>query len=327
MSQPKPFRSRKLRLNAESLESRALLTGGAGSTFALIPGDITTAGGQQTVTVHVDTTHFTVPKHTMSLGIDIAPMTNSTVSGKVAAMTSSSVTTEGGATVHTQGHRAANVHLSRVRNNQAVLANVRLKPGQSGIDQNVTITAQNNTSGQYILGFYLPGDANGDGTVDKTDLSTIDKAIGAISGDAQYSLDTDTNRDGRIGMNDLMLAKRNFGVKTTITPVINANLDPASDTGASDRITNEQVVHFSGTGTPGAAITYAEINSRTPAVSTTADANGNYSLNIPLALGTNTFKLTSVDAFDQTISGTISPVTYQTDPVPAAAPSTTTPKS
>ena len=325
MSQPKPFRSRKLRLNAESLESRALLTGGAGSTFALIPGTISTAGGQQTITVHVDTTHFTLPRHTINLGIDIAPMTNSTVSGKISAMTTSSATTDGGATV--KGHRAAKLHVSRVKDNQAVMATVRLKPGQSGVDVNTTVTAQNSTSGDYILGYYLPGDENGDGTVDKTDLAAIDKAIGAISGDSQYSLDLDTNRDGRIGMNDLMLAKRNLGVTTTITPVIDANLDPASDTGAADRITNDQVVHFSGTGTPGAAITYSEVNNLTPTVSTTADSSGNYSLNIPLALGTNTFQLTSVDAFDQTISGTISPVTYQTDPVPAAAPSTTAPTS
>lgn len=327
MSQPKPFRSRKLRLNAESLESRELLTGGAGSTFALIPGEVTKAGGTQTVTVHIDTAHFTMPRRTMSLGVDIAPMSNSTVSAKISGITSAVVSTDGGANAHTLGHRTSRVQIQRVRNNQAILANIHLNRGQTGVDENVAVQAQNNTSGKYIFGFYLAGDANGDGKVDKTDLSLIDKAIGAINGDTQYNLDLDTNRDGRIGMNDLRLAQRNLGVSTTITPVINANLDPASDTGAADRITNEQVVHFSGVGTPGASVTYTEINGATPAVATKADSTGNYSLNIPLALGTNTFQLTSIDAFNQSISGTISPVTYQTDPVPAAAPSTTPPKS
>ena len=308
MSQPKPFRSRKLRLQAESLESRELLTGGAGSTFAITAGNIATAGGSQATTVHIDSTHFTMPRHSVTLGVDIAPIANSGLSGRIDSISQNA---DG-------GHRGSRIRVQRVRNNQAILANLRLPRGQAGIDETVNVTAQNGTQGQYLLGFYLAGDANGDGQVDKTDLSLIDKAIGAISGDKQYTLDLDTNRDGRIGMNDMMLAKRNLGVRTTITPVLNADLDPASDTGASDRITNAQVVHFSGLGTPGATITYAEINDRTPAVTTTADAGGKYSLNIPLALGTNTFQVTSTDAFKQTITGTISPVTYMTDSVPGS---------
>jgi hypothetical protein len=308
MPQPKPFRTRKLRLHAESLETRELLTGGAGSTFAITAGNITSAGGSQATTVHIDSSHFTMPRHSVTIGIDLAPVGNSAISGRIDSISQNA---EG-------GQRGSRIRLQRVRNNEAILANLRLPRGQTGADETINVTAQNGTQGQYLLGFYLAGDANGDGQVDKTDISLIDKAIGAISGDKQYTLDLDTNRDGRIGLNDMMLAKRNLGVKTTITPVLNANLDPASDTGTSDRITNEKVVHFSGLGTPGATITYAEVNNRTPAVSTTADASGNYSLNIPLALGTNTFQLTSTDAFKQTISGTISPVTYMTEAVPGS---------
>ena len=43
---------------------------------------------------------------------------------------------------------------------------------------------------------------------------------------------------------------------------------------------------------------------------TTADATGNYSIIVPLVRGTNTFQVTSTDAFGQTIQGNLAPVTY-----------------
>ena len=72
--------------------------------------------------------------------------------------------------------------------------------------------------------------------------------------------------------------------------------------------------HFTGTATPGATITYTETANKVPATTTTADATGNYSIIVPLATGTNTFKVVSTDAFGQTISGTLAPVTYMSTP-------------
>ena len=45
-----------------------------------------------------------------------------------------------------------------------------------------------------------------------------------------------------------------------------------------------------------------------PTTTTTADATGNYSITVPLANGTNTFRVMSQDGFGQVIQGTISPV-------------------
>jgi hypothetical protein len=77
-----------------------------------------------------------------------------------------------------------------------------------------------------------------------------------------------------------------------------------------DRITNVRNVQFSGTGTPGASITYAETGASPTTVHTTIDPTGNYSITIPLGDGVNNFQVTSLDSFGQTISGRLATVTY-----------------
>ena len=72
-------RRRNLALGAEALESRELLTGGAGNTFAIIPGSITTAGGTTAIKITIDTTHFTLPRRAFTLGIDVVPASGSNV--------------------------------------------------------------------------------------------------------------------------------------------------------------------------------------------------------------------------------------------------------
>ena len=68
-------------------------------------------------------------------------------------------------------------------------------------------------------------------------------------------------------------------------------------------------MHFTGTVTPGATVTFTETTQKTAPVSTTADDAGNYSIMVPLATGVNSFRVTTHDAFGQTISGGIEPVT------------------
>ena len=55
----------------------------------------------------------------------------------------------------------------------------------------------------------------------------------------------------------------------------------------------------------------ADIAERTPAISTVSDAEGNYTLDVPLALGVNIFQVSTSDNFGQEISGQISPVVRQ----------------
>jgi hypothetical protein len=335
-SQRSTRRRSQLRPCPEALEARSLLTGGAGNTFAILPETITNPGGSMTVNFTLNPAQFTLPKGKFVLGIDVAPMQNSNVQPLI-----KQVNTPQNTLIPQAIHTIYNPHLShaavaRGTGTRAVLVPITLSPqqGNKPVTYSLVIDALSKTSGKFLLGFYLPGDANGDGVVDQTDIAAIKASLHSKSGDSKYNFDADANRDRRIGSIDLAHAQQNLGVRTTITPVVTANLDPATDTGTPARTTTIQDVRFKGQGTPGATITYSEINHHTPDVSTTVDTTGNYSVIVPLGPGMNTFKVTSVDGFGQTISGQISPVNYTPNPgvpvpngglpVPTTNPTTTT---
>src|SRR5438128_12355098 len=74
------------RIEAEALEGRQLLTGGGGNTIALSKGTIAAVGGTTTSPFVVESGHFTVPNHRMTLGIDVVANTGSTIVPKVASV-------------------------------------------------------------------------------------------------------------------------------------------------------------------------------------------------------------------------------------------------
>ena len=65
-----PRRRRKMEFSPELLETRELLTGG-NVTFAILPGTITDPNGTATIQFTVDSSHFTLPRHAFTLGIDV----------------------------------------------------------------------------------------------------------------------------------------------------------------------------------------------------------------------------------------------------------------
>src|SRR5487761_2780002 len=81
---------RDTRLNPEMLESRALLTGGAGNTFAVMSGTIAKPGQVDVLKFTVDTTHFHIPKGRFQLGVDGAKDPASTLSPQISAITAPS---------------------------------------------------------------------------------------------------------------------------------------------------------------------------------------------------------------------------------------------
>src|SRR4051794_14002367 len=164
-------RRRKATLCPEVLESRSLMTGGVGNTFALIPGTVDTPGGTAVVPITVDTTHFTLPKNKLALGIDVVSSNQSGLSPLITRVDSPHNTI-----VPQAFHSIYNPHLSHSAvaqgvGTRAVLAPLSLFPGQPNTPAtyNVTVSGENKTSGSFLLGFYLPGDANGDGMVDQAD--------------------------------------------------------------------------------------------------------------------------------------------------------------
>ncbi len=287
----------KAPLAAEALESRELLTGGAGNSFALIPATIAKPGGTTAVTFTIDSAHFTAPtKGKLAIGIDIVSDTGSKVVPIVRDVRASN---------------GAHLRLQHAGKSSAVVATLDANPTATSKPQTYTIDigGLKKTSGNLLVGLYLAGDANGDGTVNQTDVAAVNAALGSKSGGAKYSFDADMNRDGRINKTDLNLTQANLGAKTTVLPVITANLAPANG-GTTDRVSRIPTASFSGLATPGTKITFAEVNGKSAAVSTTADSAGNYGLVVPLAVGSNTFNVAAVDPLGQSISGKIAAVTY-----------------
>ncbi len=321
-----PRRRPLFRIEVEGLESRQLLTGGAGNTFALETGTISTAGGTASIPFTLDSTHFSKPKAgRLEIGFDIVNNNSSSLDPVVV-----SVTKAGGGLVANNANLKETEKLEAASStkgdsSKAMIISVPVPKGGKTASYNLNVKGLDGTSGDYLTGFYLVGDADGDGVVTKTDLATIKSEIGKTVTDSAYTFDADENRDGQITEADYMLAKKNLGAATTITPDLTANLSASSDTSGGNRITNVQDVNFTGVVAPGAAITYHEINNLTPNATATAGSTGSYSVMVPLGTGTNTFQVTASDAFGQTIQGDIQPVTYTTGPVtPASATTTTT---
>jgi hypothetical protein len=314
-----PRRRPRTQFGPEALETRSLLTGGAGNTFAIIPGTITTPGQTVDVTFTIDSSHFKLPHGKMALGVDVAAASDaSTLLPFI-----SSVTDPHGNLIPQTFHSMYNPHLTHPQvaalgpKAASVITPIGFYPHNSSqpATYTVQITGEGSGTGQFYVGFYLPGDAQGDGTVDQQDIKIIKSLQGTTSSSSNYDFNADVNRDGRIGPIDLAYVLQNQGVSVNVSPVVVANLDPNSVTSPTTRSTTNPSAVFTGTATPGATITYANQNADLPPVTTTADSAGNYSLLVALDPGSNTFNVTSVDEFGQTITGSVAPVIYT--PVPA----------
>jgi hypothetical protein len=301
----------------EVLEDRMVLSAGEGSTFAIMPGSITTAGQISTIDFKIDPTMFTAPRKNgkLVLGVDVAAATSSTSSSTTSTITPEivSITDPSGHAIRAQ-HTKYDPKVAKANKlgnspTSAVLFSVTVpKTGQPATDYSVQVKGLNSTTGQYLLGFYLPGDVAGTGTVTKADIQTIKKADGMTAQNSAYNFDEDVNRDGIINGQDVKIAQEDLGASTQISPVVSVNLDPASNP-AADRTVPFSTVHFAGEVTPDATVTFVDQNGGST-TTTTADSTGAYSIMVPLVTGSNTFTVTTQDAFGQTISGSITPVVY-----------------
>jgi Dockerin type I domain len=305
----------------ELLEDRMVLSAGEGSTFAIMPGSVTTSGQVSTINFKIDPTDFTSPKKNgnIVIGIDIAPATPTSASTSAAttptlkpeivsvtdALTGRVIRAQ-----HTRYDRkVAKADKLGSSPTSAVLVTLKVPAtGQPATNYSVQVKGLNQSTGGYLIGFYLPGDVAGTGTVTKTDIQTIKKDHGMTAQSSNYSFDADVNRDGIINNGDVKIAREDLGASTKISPVVSVNLDPASNPKAN-RTTTFSTVHFAGVATPGATVTFLDQSggSKTTA---TADSTGAYSIMVPLVSGSNTFTVTTQDGFGQSITGAITPVVY-----------------
>ncbi len=319
-TQPSKRRRRDIQLGAETLEAREMLTGGIGDTIAVITGAVTKAGQPAAIQFTIDPAHFTLPRGKLVLGIDIASASGSTLKPQIA-----SVDRPNGAPVRvTHGKYAPNLPSGAVAAGSptsAVQAPVRFdhKNPNGSTTYTVKVRGLGGTTGGFLLGFYLPGNLSGSGKVAQADLTAVQSELGLGASSPKYTFDADANRDGRISAADVSVTRQNLGASTTVNPTVTSNLDAASQTMPHDRVVSKPFAHFTGTATPGANVTYQNTAAGSLPVTASADSLGHYAITVPLDPGNNTIKVTSHDAFGQSISGTLAPVTYA-DPAAALAP-------
>lgn len=319
-----PRADRRRYLSPEVLEDRMVLSSGEGSTFAIVPSAVTTAGKASSVSFNVSSSLFTpaTKQHgKITLGVNVTALTptNSTTSNLPTTATAVkpevvSVTSSTGQVIpvqHTRyyGKIAKANHLGNTPTSAALFTIKVPKSGDGAVTYSVQVKGLDHSTGSYLVGFYLPGDASGDGTVNSTDITTIKSLLGDSATNSNYNFDADVNRDGIINSQDVRLAEKNLGAATTVSPVVSVNLDPASDPN-SDRTTAFSAVHFAGKVTPGATVVFANQSNNNAPTTATADSTGAYSIMVPLVSGSNTFTVTTQDAFGQSITGSISPVVY-----------------
>jgi hypothetical protein len=312
-------RRRGISLGPEPLEGRIVMSSGEGSTFAIMPGKVTTAGQVSSLPFKIDPTLFsgTARDHgTITIGIDVAPASPSTSSQTTTSTLKPevvSITDPNGHVVRVQHARydakVAKAHKLSVTTTSAVLATVKIPAkGQPAANYSVQVKGLNATTGTYLVGFYLPGDVAGTGTVTKADITTLKSYHGMTALNSKYNFDADVNRDGVINNADVAIAQKDLGVSTQVSPVVSVNLDPNSDP-ALNNTTPYSVVHFAGQATPNAKITFLDTTSNTT-TSVNAGSTGAYSIMVPLVAGSNSFTVTTLDGFGQSISGSITPVAY-----------------
>jgi hypothetical protein len=173
----------------------------------------------------------------------------------------------------------------------------------------VQVEGLEGTTGTYLVGYYLPGDVAGTGEVTKADLKTIRQDKGMTAEAANYNFDADINRNGIINGQDEQLAKEDLGASTAVSPVVSVNLDPASNP-ELDGTTPFSSVVYEGNATPGATVSFLDQATGVTTTTTAVAQTGVYNITVPLATGSNTFSVTTMDAFGQSITGAITPVVY-----------------
>lgn len=304
----------------EALEDRVLLASSVtGNNFALISRPVEVPSEVVQIPVNVTSQHFTMPRGSMILGIDVIDQPGSNLQPRVLMVTDGSGATLGDITG--PENRATIVNVTRPRG----------VPVQT-LTLTVAATTANPEPGAVLTGYYLPGDANADGRVDGRDFRLTQALVGAKRGDANYNFDADANRDGVIDQQDLRLLRRNIGVATKVAPMISANLDPASDTGLPDRVTRLREVRFQGAATPGTVMTFTERANAFDPVQVTVGNDGTYQVQIAIADGENRIDVEAADPFGQIFRGALSPVTHDPEapelpaaPTPAPAPADNAP--
>ncbi len=274
---------------------------GPENVFARFDGTVTSATGPAVVPIHITSANFTIthgadePQGLHAIfGFVVSPVAGGGLSPQGVKIVNTTPDATG-AVDPTRG-----VHVLKTRTalpDGSSLVLVELGYG----DYNVQVRGRDGTTGAWTLTTYLVGDVNGDFRVTDADV--------ALLHDYQHGLNTnpavlaagDADRNGRIRDYDLTLAGWNVGNATSIRVLgVTAGLDSASDTGLpGDGLVNHTPVNIVGLARPGAQVTLDKDGNGFNDGSTTAGADGAYTLPAPLVEGANALRVRAQDGFGQ----------------------------
>ena len=292
-----PTRQRS-RPTLEPLEPKAVLSVsplGAG-TFFVTPGLVATPGGVGTTDAQVAQKNLP-KKPTTLIGLTALPDPGSPLNPKVVAARGA----DGKPLPFHRGARYLPFHNPGARGYAKVAT-----PGTLA----VAVRGLKATDGPYAAGADLPGDVNGDGTVNLTDVEIFAKDyIHAKAGQTGYNPALDFNHNGQVGISDAKLLERNLQPLSPKKPlVVELKLAPGDQVPANGQlpsnsggITYKQNTTILGHTTPGALV-FADAglgNYSFTGKVYAADAQGNFSLPAVLTTGINTFTFLAIDSYGQ----------------------------
>jgi hypothetical protein len=200
----------------EALEARLQLS-------AMIPansigtnqGTVVQPGGLSPVTVTVAAKNLTTGKSSTQFAIFVAPGPGSTLAPRIVSVKSSS----GQSLSLKQGRPFV---AGRADGQAAAFVKVS-QPGPL----TVLVSGGHRSTGTYTLDVTLPGDANGDGTVNQADLAPFASAYLTTPGDKGYNSAADFNQDGIVNQVDAKAMQKNMPVANAGPLQLVMNLSPA----------------------------------------------------------------------------------------------------
>jgi hypothetical protein len=198
---------RVLRPRLDGLETRVLLDAGpvGGSRpISSVVSAITVAGQSSTLDIQLQPNQFAGSRlMRVILAATAAPSPGSTAQP-----------------VLNQVRSAQGLPTNNIRTSQGPLfANIFVPLGQA-TSYRIWAAGQNLSTGTFLTTFYLAGDVNGDGVVDRTDLGAVQAAYGSNTSSSRYNASADFNGDGVVGALDMIVTNRNLGARTSVIKIV-----------------------------------------------------------------------------------------------------------
>ena len=201
----------------EGLEGRKLLATSGVTAFAAAAGQVSTADQTSQVSIPIAAGQLTAGQMpTVVVGFSVQAADGATINPRIVRV-SGPVGQISPLTIPNRGNTAADIAARQSHLFTRVIPQIAQAETLT-----VDIASQNRQTGDYIVEAFLAGDANGDGSVDSSDLAAVQAAYGTRTGQANFNAAADFNGDGRVGCIDRLLTTINLGARVATTPAVAA---------------------------------------------------------------------------------------------------------